>query len=136
MRTIKKQIKLISLVFAHLVLFQSCKAYYKDSVTLEQAFNAQRRAKIETNSSQIIKLKSINKENNKYYGIKKVNGEFIKIPIDEISLNKIRLENKSMSKVLTIATSLGVAGLVLLVIEVVALNNFWNDFGVGDINLN
>ena len=97
MKTIKKQIKLIALIFSVVMLFQSCKAYYKDSVTLEQAVNEHKRAKVETVTKQTYKFQSISFENGQYYGIKMVKGETVKIPIDQANISKVRLENKSLS---------------------------------------
>lgn len=121
MKILKKQIKPIALIFGALILFQSCKAYYKDSVTLEQAVNEHKRAKVETVTKQTYKFQTISFENGQYYGIKMVKGETVKIPIDQANLSKVRLENKSLSVIGTIGVSVligfgilvGIAGIAL-----------------------
>ena len=111
MKKIKKQINPIVLLFGALILFQSCKAYYKDSVTLDQAVKEHKRAKVETVTKQTYKFKTISFENGQYYGIKMVKGESVKIPIDQANLSKVRLENKSLSVI-------GEIGLIVLVVFV------------------
>ena len=122
MKTIKKQIKPIALIFGVLILFQSCKAYYKDSVTLEQAVNEHKRAKVETVTKQTYKFQSISFENDQYYGIKMVKGEIVKIPIDQANLSKVRLENKSLSVIGTIGVSVLIGFGVLVGIAGIALS--------------
>ena len=113
MKTIKKQLKLIALIFSIVMFFQSCKAYYKESVTLEQAVNEHKRTKVETVNKQTYKFQSISFENNQYYGVNKVKGETVKIPLDQAELSKVRLENKSLSVVAGFAILIGVAGIAL-----------------------
>ena len=121
MKKLKKQIKPIALIFGALILFQSCKVYYKDSVTLEQAVNEHKHAKVETFTKQTYKFQSISFENDQYYGIKMVKGDTVKIPIDQANLSKVRLENKSLSVIGTIGVSVligfgilvGIAGIAL-----------------------
>jgi hypothetical protein len=114
MKTIKKQLKLIALIFSIVMFFQSCKAYYKESVTLEQAVNEHKRTKVETVNKQTYKFQSISFENNQYYGVNKVKGETVKIPLDQAELSKVRLENKSLSVIGTIGISV-VAGFAILI---------------------
>ena len=42
-------------------------------------------------------------EDNQYYGVNKVKGELVKIPIDENFIKSVKLENETMSTILTIA---------------------------------
>ena len=58
MKTLKKQIKPIALIFGVLILFQSCKAYYKDSVTLEQAVNQQNALRLKPLQNKLINFKA------------------------------------------------------------------------------
>ena len=122
MKTIKKQIKLIALIFSIVMLFQSCKAYYKESVTLAQAVSEHKRAKVETVTKQTYKFQSISFENEQYYGVNMVKGEAIKIPINQADLNKVRLENKSMSLIGTIGVSVLVGFAILVGAAGIALS--------------
>ncbi|MGK0253811.1 MAG: excinuclease UvrABC helicase subunit UvrB [Mariniflexile sp.] len=114
MKTIKKRNVLITIFLAFIMLLQGCKAYYKDSVTLEQAVIEHKRAKVETVTKQAYKFQSISFENEQYYGVKMVKGEIVKILIDQADLSKVRLENKSLSVISTIGISV-LVGLAILV---------------------
>lgn len=122
MKTIKKQIKLIVLIFLVVILFQGCKAYYAESVTLEQAVKEHKRAKVETGKNQTFKFQSIIFENDQYYGVKIVNGENVKIPINQTDLSKVRLENKSMSVIGTIGVSVLIGFAILVGVAGIALS--------------
>jgi hypothetical protein len=115
MKTTKRQIKFIALIFSVVMFFQSCKAYYKESVTLEQAVNEHKRAKVETLTKQTYKFQSISVENNQYYGVNKVKGETVKTPLNPDDLSKVRLQNKSLSTFSTIGvTLLSTLGLLMV----------------------
>lgn len=132
MKTIKTQIKSISLITAILILCQSCKAYYKDSVSLEQAVKSHKRAKVETTTKQTFKFQAISFENDQYYGIKKVKGEIVKMPINQANLSKVRLENKTMSTILTIALPVGILAVGLAIIA----STLDFSFGTGNLDFN
>ena len=122
MKAIKKQIKLMALIFSVTMLFQNCKAYYVESVTLEQAVNEHKRAKVETLTMQTYKFQSISVENNQYYGVNKVKGETVKTPIDQDDLSKVRLENKSLSVIGTIGVSVLIGFAILVGVAGIALS--------------
>lgn len=122
MKTIKKQIKFLVLIFSVVMLFQSCKAYYSESVTLEQAVKEHKRAKVETATNQTYKFQSIIFENDQYYGIKMVKGETVKIPINQTDLSKVRLENKSLSVIGTIGVSVLIGFAILVGVAGIALS--------------
>ena len=103
MKTIKNNLKLIALIMSLIMLFQSCKAYYNDSVTLHQASQEFKRTKIQNKDNVILKFRGIKMEDNQYYGVNKVKGDMIKIPIDENFIKSVKLENETMSTILTIA---------------------------------
>ncbi|HZW63045.1 MAG TPA: hypothetical protein VFF15_05285 [Flavobacteriaceae bacterium] len=98
-----------------LILFQSCKVYHKDTVTLEQAAKDGRRAKIETTTSKKYVFKTISYENDTYYGINKIKGKTVKIPLEKTKMESVRLENKSLSTVLTLGLFVAVVGAVVLI---------------------
>lgn len=103
MKTIKKQVKTIALMISVLMCFQSCKVYYRDSVSLEQAVNENKRTKLETKNNQTFVFKSIIKEKDQYFGLKKEKGEIIKVQIYQKDIEKLRLQNKSLSTISTIS---------------------------------
>jgi hypothetical protein len=122
MKTIKKRNVLITIFLAFIMLLQGCKAYYKDSVTLEQAVIEHKRAKVETVTKQAYKFQSISFENEQYYGVKMVKGEIVKILIDQANLSKVRLENKPLSVIGTIGISVLVGFAILVGVAGIALS--------------
>jgi len=116
MKTTKKQINFVVITFAILILFQSCKAYHNNSVTLENASQEFKQTKVQTISNEIFKFRGITYEKNQYYGIKKFKGEIIKVPLDEKYLKSVKLENETMSTILTIAlpTTIILGALVII----------------------
>ncbi len=116
----------MALTLAMLVFFQSCKVYHSNTVTLEQASKEFNRVKVQTNSNEILKFRGIKVENEKFYGVKKVNGELINIPLAVNSIKSVKLENTTMSTVWTIALPVAIV-LGALVIIASTL-----DFGLSD----
>ena len=113
MKTLKKQIRIIALSLALLVVFQSCKVYHSDSVTLEQASREFKRTKIETKNNKILKYRGVKFEDSQYYGLKKVKNGIVNVPIDENFIKSVRLENETMSTILTIALPVVIIGVGL-----------------------
>jgi hypothetical protein len=107
MKTIRKHLESLVLLFIVLMLFQSCVVYEKKSVSLDWAAKQELRAKVEMKTNETNKFKRISFENQHYYGIKKINGEITKTPLQADNLNKIQLQNKSTSTIATITTVLG-----------------------------
>lgn len=115
MKTIRKHLKSLVLLFTILIFFQSCVVYEKSSVSLEWAAKQERKAKVKTNNNQTYKFKRIQSENEHFYGIKETNGDIIKIPLEADKLNKIQLQNKSTSTIATITTIIGsLIGVILI----------------------
>ena len=107
MKTIRQYLESLVSLFSLLILFQSCVVYEKSSVSLEWAAKQERKAKVETKNNQTYKFKRIQSDKDQFYGIRKVNGELIKTPLQTDNLNKIQLQNKSTSTIATITTVLG-----------------------------
>jgi len=106
MKTLKKQIRTVSLLFVILIIIQSCTAYKIASVSLDHAAKTQNKVRIKTNSNNTLKFKKVDFEDGKYYGIKKVNGDVVKIPLEEINLSSIQLKDKTSSTILTILAAI------------------------------
>lgn len=123
MKTIKKQIKFIALILAILICFQSCKVYHANTVTLEQASQEFKRTKIQTNTNEVLKFRGIKKDSNQFYGIKKIKKELINIPLEEVNIKSVNLENETMSTILTIALPVTIV-LGTLVIIASSLSNW------------
>ena len=115
MKTLKKQIKPIALLFGLLILLQSCAVYQKTQVSLEQASKQDVRAKIKTKTNESFLVLKIIYEDDKYYGQQRVNGEKIRITLHADNINSIRLHDKTLSKTLSIGMPLGIVLGVLIV---------------------
>ena len=115
MKTIRKYMESLVLLFTILMFFQNCIVYEKSSVSLEWAAQQERKAKVKTINNQTYKFKLIRFKNDQFYGLQKVNGEIIQTPLDADKLNKIQLQNKSTSTTATITTVLGsLIGVILV----------------------
>ncbi len=112
MNKIKKNTLAISLVLASLVLFQSCRIYNSEHVTLDKAVAVGEGVKIKTNDGQILKYKMIIADSNQYYGLNKRRGKVERSLLSMETIKYVRLYNKTDSTVFSI---LGV-GLLLGVI--------------------
>lgn len=97
-----KRIKLIkiksSLILAVLVLFTSCNAYYKSSVTLEESEKTSGKVKVESQNYGTIKFDKIEKRDDKYFGIIKQQS----LELNEEAVTEVHLKNKTKSTILSV----------------------------------
>jgi len=123
MKAIKKQIKSVTLILSMLILLQGCTVYKSASVTLDQASKSEIKVKVETKSGEKLKFKRIGVEDGNYYGVKKVKGNIVKVPLDANYVNNVKLKDKTLSTILTIAFPIAIitGGLII----------FANNFSVG-----
>ena len=112
MKTIKKHLRIVALILVVIMLLQSCTVYKKTSITLNQAVQNESKVKVKTKSENL-KFNRIGIENGNYYGVKKIQGEMIKIPLDIKTVMSVKEKNESAS---TIATVLVVTGSVIAII--------------------
>ncbi|MFH6768579.1 hypothetical protein V8G56_07530 [Gaetbulibacter aquiaggeris] len=121
MRTLKVHLKVITLFFSVLILFQGCVTVYKSTnVTLEEAVRADTKVRITTNDNQTMKYLNITKINQEYFGIKKVHGGLTKIPIQKEAVEIVRIKNKPMSTIVGALIYLG--GFIVVVVTGVVLS--------------
>ena len=101
---------------ALLMMFQSCKVYYKDYTTLEEAAHQGKETKIITTKNKTLKFKSVILEDGNYYGIKKMKGESIKVPIDLHNVKSVNILNENVSTIVSIVLPLAIiiGGLVII----------------------
>lgn len=129
MKTLKKQYRFIALLFMVLTLSQSCRVYQQKSVTIEEAVKERKRVKIKMKDKKVYKFKRIEYEKSVFFGIKKVKGKIVKIPIDVNEIEKLRLHNKTLSIIYGIGVTV-VAVYVVAIIIVMA--TFDLNFGSSD----
>ena len=116
-----RHFKVVVFFFFVLILFQSCVTVYKSSnVTLEEAVKADTKVKITTNDNKTLKYLNITKINQEYFGIKKINGDLIKIPIQIENIEMVRLKNKPISMIIGGLIYLG--GFIVIVVTGVVLS--------------
>jgi len=143
MKKIRKQIKPIALIFGALILFQSCKVYQSETVTIDDALRFTKNIKVVSATNEIYKFKSLQKEEGQIYGtvnktsktakklanqiVENNNPSFVKIHLSEENIKDIYLQNKSMS---TVGNVFIVIGSLLAVLG----SFFALSGGVGDIN--
>ena len=119
MKNLNKQFRLIVLLFTLLILTQSCRVYQHKSVTLDEAVKEQKRVKMKMKDKKVYKFKRIEYEKDVFFGIKKVRGKLVKIPINANEIEKLRLHNKTLSVVYGIGITV-VAVFVVAIIIVLA----------------
>jgi hypothetical protein len=116
MKTIKKQIRILALVLALVILIQGCAIYKSTPVSLKQAAKEEIDTKVYIKSGENFIFKRIVLEDGKYYGVKKEKGDIIKIPLNEQFIEKVKLEDKSWSSVATIGLSIvSLLGILMVV---------------------
>ncbi len=101
MKIIKQQIRPMTFLFGILILFQSCVAYKSQNFTLEEAAKIDNKVKVHTVTNEYLKFKRIGVDNGQYYGLKKVKGELVRVPLDRTELNKIRVKDNTASTIFT-----------------------------------
>ena len=118
MKALKKWFKIIALFFTALILFQGCVAYQNTAVSLEQAVQEQKPAKVNTIPNETYYFKQIVFEEGQFYGLKKVKGEMVKIPVDTNETYKVFVQNKNKSTWTTVAViAIPIIALVIIGIE-------------------
>lgn len=106
MKTLKKQTKTFALFLSIIILLQGCTVYKSTSVSLDQAVKKEQKVKVVTKVKEKLKFKRIGFEEGKYYGVKKVKGEIVKVPLDQNFIDSIREKDKTLSTIATVGVSI------------------------------
>ncbi len=115
MKILKKHIANLSFILAMLILCQGCKVYHRDGVTLPQAVESGKRAKIETNYNQNLRNNKIVYEDGQYFGVLKHKDQISQFPIIENNIIKVHLQDKTLSTILTIGIPVAaIVGLLVI----------------------
>jgi len=110
MKTLKKQIKTISILFGILILSQSCVVYKSQNFTLEDASKTVAKVKLVTDNNQTLKYKRVGITNGVYYGVTKENGLINMVEIQENKIKSVKLQDKTLSTALTIGIPVLIIG--------------------------
>ena len=124
MKALKNWLKLITLFYISIMMFQSCVAYQSASVSLEQAVSEQKRTRINTISRKKYHYEKIVFEEGQFYGLKKLNKNMVKIPLDTNVINDVFIQSKSKSTWVTVA----IIAIPLIAFTILALDDLNNSF--------
>lgn len=135
-----KIIQFISILLSFTILFQSCKVYHKQNVTINDAVLSEKSVKIiSTTNENYFFYKLFIKDDN-LYGVTKINsatakkldcnitrctvdGKKAKINLDQNSIKEIYLKNEKLSKALTIVSPIVIVSGVIVIVYVVGSNS-------------
>jgi len=115
MKTLKKQLRSITLLLAIVMIFQSCTVYKSANVTLDQAVQNESKVKVRTINNERFKFNRIGVEDGNYYGVKKNNSVVIKTPLDQNFIKTINEKDKTLSTILSIGIPVVIVGGVIAV---------------------
>ena len=104
MKKIKTKFRTIALLFSALVLFQGCMVYKSKPVSLEEASQERIKAKISSSDRKSLRFKWIGVEKGEYYGIRKIKGEHVRVPINDEIYNEVYVKDRTLSTIGTIIT--------------------------------
>ena len=119
MKTIRKHLKLVSMLLSLTILVQSCVAYHSSTASIDEAIQSNDKIKLEA-TEDTYEFQELQRENGNIYGItkkKSVTADLlsaqivedtkdqknVKILLRNDQLNNIHLQNKTMSTLGTIA---------------------------------
>jgi len=122
METLKTQLRPIALLLILVMLFQSCTVYKSTSVTLDQAVQNESKVRIKTNSNEIFIFKKIVFDEGKYYGVERIKGKKIKIPINENLVKSTQLKNELLSALLSVGAP------IVIIVGIAAINTAGGGF--------
>ena len=68
-------------------------------------------------------------QNGNYYGVKKIKGDLVKVPLDKTKLNKIKVKDDTKSTIMTIALPVVIIAPGLGVFAHYWYGGIWNEYG-------
>lgn len=145
MKTIKKHVRLVSLFLAVIIFFQSCSVYQSKTASIDEAVQFKHKIKLVINSDETYEFKELQKENDNIYGIARKNSDtakhlnkqiveeienqkYVKILLTKDQLNKIHLQNKPLSTLITVAVPAVILTSILIIIaNSISLDLDWGE---------
>lgn len=101
MKVFYKNVKILSLLLSLSFLFQSCTIYKSSPVSLDAAVAAGRKTKITTTDHKTTRFREIQKTDTIYYGYQSINNQTVITPLDKTKIQSIKVENKTVSTLLS-----------------------------------
>ena len=113
-------LKWIAIALSALMLLQSCKVYFKDTATLDEVVESQKRVKLKTNFNETYQFDRLQREEGLIYaytksksdtaenlsdnGVEgKLDGKYLKVQLKDETIKEYHLQNKFSSTVINIA---------------------------------
>jgi hypothetical protein len=145
MKTTNSNLQLIAVLLSIVLLFQSCKVYHSETVTIEEAVRFPKNIKVVSATNEIYKFKSLQKEEGEIYGIVNKNSKtakklanqivtnnnprsLVKVFLLKENIKEIYLQNRSMTTIGNVFIVIGsLIGLTLLVFAI------GGGAGIGDL---
>lgn len=101
MKLLRKKASPVCFFIMLLFLLESCTVYKSTPISLDQAVATKRRVKLITTDNQKLHFKQIEKTDSVYYGLKTINGEKVRIALNQNNIKAIKEPNKVTSTILT-----------------------------------
>jgi hypothetical protein len=114
-----------TLVFAFLM--QSCSVYQKTPVSISEAATTNKKVVITKTDDTKHKFRKIEQINGQYFGIIKMNGNLVNVPLVGSDIKSIRPLNKTASTLATVGIISGAVIILWGIIGVNAANNAADD---------
>ena len=112
------------------ITLQSCSVYQKNSVNLNEASDAKTKVLVTRINNQKVRFKKIVQIDSSFYGIKHIDGEEIKIPLNKNDIKSVKV----LDKTATTFANIGLTVVSLGVIVIIILASGSNDYGgIGDV---
>ena len=93
-----------------LILLQGCTVYKSTPITIEQVAIGEQKVKVITKHNTKLKFKKVVIENEKLYGVRKVDGIDVKLLLDRNSIDTIKAKDKTLSIILSIGIPVIIIG--------------------------
>jgi hypothetical protein len=119
--------KLVGGLLIFSFLLQSCTIYQKTPVSISEASATHNKVVITKTDKTKNKFKKIEQIDGHYFGIIKVNGNLVNVPLIEGDIKSIRPLNKTTSTLATIGIISGAVIILWGIIGISAANNAAND---------
>lgn len=124
MKALIKYLRPVAYILTLLFLFQGCAAYKRQNATLDQAVETRNLVKVVSKDNAVHKYIYITKKDDKYYGVKKVDGDLIETQLDEDDISRLQLYDKGTTAAIQVGSGLAIVGIVagiVLLVTVFAL---------------
>jgi len=139
MKKISLHLKFIALVLIFIMTLSSCSVYYNETSSVDEALLSDDKVQIITATDDIYKFEKLQREDDQIYGVTRKksraskkfsdkivsvdsDSKFVKISLEEITINEIHLKNTRGSTAMTVVVPVVIVG-ALVVIGVNAFNN-------------